>query len=245
MLRSVLLTALAAACLVATADAGAASPTAWVKVSSCSRLTHSASFYGRMKRVRSANRMAMRFTLLQRAEDDDAFVPLHAAPLAHWRKSKTGVGGFGYRQRVKGLADGSLYRMQVDYRWLDADGDVIKHTHRTSKTCSQAGPLPNLRVKVVDSSPTQLNGVRRYHVRVFNRGSAVARGFDVAFSVDGAAVDSKRVDALDAKASRQLTFRGPDCESGVQATVDPTGTVLETDEQDNARAVTCAQLPAG
>jgi len=238
-----IITAAVAACLLVPMEVGAAAPIASVKASTCSRPEHSASFYGRVKRVAHADRMAMRFTLLQRAQGEDAFVPLHTPGLARWRKSKHGVGGFGYRQRVRGLADGSLYRMQVDFRWYNEDGDVIKHARRRSRTCSQAGPLPNLRVKIVDSAPTPLDGVRRYHVRVANRGAAEAQGFDVGFQVDGAAVDSKTIDLLGPQETQLLTFRGPACASGVQATADPSGVVRETSEQDNAQALTCAALP--
>ena len=92
------------ACLIVPAQVGARAevgegvdaltPVASVRMSSCSRVDHSASFYGRMYRLAAADRMAMRFTLLQHAELE-SFAPVHAPGLGRWRKSKHAVGGFG------------------------------------------------------------------------------------------------------------------------------------------------------
>jgi hypothetical protein len=251
MLRRPILVAALAACLLVPTQVGARAgagegvdaltPVASVRVSSCSRVDHSASFYGRMNRLAAADRMAMRFTLLQHAEHEP-FAPVHAPGLGRWRKSKHAVRGFGYRQRVRGLADGSLYRMQVDFRWYDEEGAVIRRTRRRSRTCNQVGPLPNLRVKIIDSAPTPIAGVSRYEVRVANRGAAAAQMVDVAFEVDSSAVDTQTVAALDPDQTQVLTFRGPACENGVKATVDPGGTVRETDEHDNVQALSCSDL---
>ena len=189
----------------------------------------------------AADRMAMRFTLLQHAEQE-SFAPVRAPGLGRWRKSKHAVGGFGYRQRVRGLADGSLYRMQVDFRWYDEQGAVIRRARRRSRICSQVGPLPNLRVKTIDSGPTPIAGVRRYEVRAANRGPAAARMVDVAFEVDGSAVDTQTLAVLDPDQTQVLTFRGPACETGVKAIVDPSGTVRETAEHDNVQALSCSDL---
>jgi hypothetical protein len=219
-----------------------ASPLAWVKVSSCSRFDHTAAFYARVHRLAGTDRMAMRFTLLERSADED-YGPVRAPGLGRWRKSKPGVRAFGYRQRVRGLADGSLYRMQVDFRWYDADGELLRRSRRRSRVCSQAGPLPNLRAKVVGAARTQIDGVTRYQVRVANRGRAAADQVGVRFAVDGSAVDTQTVERLEPGAVAFLSFRGPDCESGVEATVDPDGTVLETIEDDNVQSLSCAELP--
>jgi hypothetical protein len=250
MLRRTIIAAALGACVCVPALAAArqqppldaAIPLAAVKVSSCSRLDHTAAFYGRMQRLTGAERMAMRFTLLERG-DDQRFAPLRAPALARWRRSKPGVRAFGYRQRVRGLTDGSLYRMQVDFRWYDEEGEVVRRTRRRSGTCSQAGSLPNLRVKTVDAAPSQIPGVTRYSVRVSNRGSAAAEDVEVRFAVDGSAVDTQTVERLEAHEAQLLTFRGPRCESTVEAAADPSGTVLESAEDDNVQSLSCAELP--
>jgi hypothetical protein len=217
---------------------------AWVKVASCSRLDHSAAFYGRMNRLPDTDRMSMRFTLLER-DVEAGYSPVRAPGLGRWRKSKPGVRAFGYRQRVRGLVDGSLYRMQVDFRWYDTDGELVHRARRRSRTCSQTGPLPNLRVKVLDSVPTQIHGVTRYRVRVANRGRAPVDGVGVRFAVDGSAVDTQTLAHLEPDEAAFLGFRGPDCQTGVEATVDPDGLIRETVEDDNVHALSCAELPTG
>ena len=228
---------LAAACLPAPAQAGAVTG---VKVSSCSRFDHSASFYGRMNRQLNAERMAMRFTLLVRGPGD-VFTPIKAPGLSRWRKSKPDVRAFGYRQRVRGLADGAFYRVQVDYRWYDRDGEVVRKSRRRSRVCSQAGPLPNLRVRIADAGPTAIAGVWRYRVRVANPGSALAEGVAVRMTVDGSVVDTRTIDTLEAGAFTFLTFRGPPCGTEAQAVVDPDNTVQESDDSDNAKTRACVQ----
>jgi hypothetical protein len=47
---------------------------------------------------------------------------------------------------------------------------------------------------------------------------------------------------LDSSQAQLLTFRGPTCQYGVRATVDPGGTVRETAEHDNVQALSCADL---
>ena len=47
-----------------------------------------------------------------------------APKLGKWHRSRAGVGGFGYKQAVRNLDEGSLYRVRVDYRWYDEDGEV-------------------------------------------------------------------------------------------------------------------------
>lgn len=242
MRRHAITAAVLAASLLAPASAAGASKVASVKVSSCSRIDHSGSFYGRMSRQPGAEKMAMRFTLLVRGPADAKYAPVEAPGLRRWRRSKPRVRAFGYRQRVRGLADGSLYRMQVDYRWYDEDGEVVRKARRRSRACSQTGPLPNLRARIVEALPTAVEGVSRYRVRVANRGSAAADGVDVRLSVDGADVNTRTIDTLAPGAFTFLTFRGPACVAGAQAVVDPSNAVRETAEGDNAQSRTCEQL---
>ena len=234
--------AVLAACLLAPAGAAGATKVATVKVSSCSRLDHSGSFYGRMLRQPGAERMAMRFTLLVRGPDEQRYTTVKAPGLKRWRRAKPRVRAFGYRQRVRGLADGSLYRMQVDFRWYDRDGEVVRKARRRSRACSQIGPLPDLRVRLVDMAPTSIDGVYRYRVRVANRGSAAAAAVGVRLSVDGSDVDARTIDALAPGTSTLLSFRGPTCNLAAHAVVDPDNTVRETSEADNGQSRTCEEL---
>jgi hypothetical protein len=244
MRRHAITIAVLACCLLAPASAAGAGKLASVKVSSCSRLDHTGSFYGRMSRQPDAERMAMRFTLLVRAPGETGYVAVKAPGLRRWRRSKTDVRAFGYRQRVRGLADGALYRMQVDYRWYDEDGEVVRRARRRSRPCNQAGPLPNLRVQIVRAVPTAVEGVTRYRVRISNRGPAAADGVGVRLSVDGSDVDTHTIETLASGEVAFRSFRGPDCVAGALAVVDPDNTVRETAEGDNAHSRTCEELAA-
>jgi CARDB len=214
---------------------------ATVRLLSCSPAHASAVFYGRMRSVPGSERMSMRFGLLERI-GDGRFQPVRAPRLARWRRSRPGVAVFGYRQRVRGLAEDAIYRARVDFRWHDADGRVVLRAQRRSRPCSQAGPLPNLRARLAGSGPTATPGVSRYAVRVSNWGDAPAEQVGVGLAVDGSAVDTQTVSQLEPGQSRLLEFRGPRCQTSVRTTADPAAAVRESDEEDNSETLTCDQL---
>jgi hypothetical protein len=212
-----------------------------VKLVSCSPAHGSAVFYGRMRNVSGSERMSMRFSLQERT-GDGRFQPVRAPRLARWRRSRPGVAVFGYRQRVRGLAEDAIYRARVDFRWHDEGGEVLVRAQRRSRPCSQAGPLPNLRARLASGGPTATPGVSRYAVRVINSGDAPAEQAGVRLAVDGSAVDTQTVGRLDAGESRLLEFRGPRCEGSVRATADPAGAIRESVEDDNSQTLSCDQL---
>jgi hypothetical protein len=250
MLRRPLTVAvLASAALAASAHAAfpeggqTASPVAWVKVSSCSRSAHTASFYSRVRHRGAGERMWMRFTLLQRG-DDGRYEPVAAPALKRWRKSKPGVRAFGYRQRVRALSPDAAYRMRVDYRWYDADGTLVHKARRRSGVCSQTGPLPNLRARITGSSATGVPSLRRYTVRLANAGAAAALGAKVRFSVEEESSETKTVSYLAAGDSTIVSFHAPPCLSGVKAQADPDHQIAESVETDNDQRLSCDQIPA-
>jgi hypothetical protein len=242
MLRGFPSLALAAVALVPGPGHQLAEPArAYVKLVSCSPAQGSAVFYGRMRTLEGVERMSMRFNLLERGQDG-RYGQVRAPRLARWRRSRPEVAAFGYRQRVKGLAEGAVYRARVDFRWHDAEGDVVRRAHRRSRPCSQAGPLPNLRARIVGSGPTLTEGVRRYTVRVANAGGAAADQVGVSFEVDGSSVDTQTVPRLESGEARLLEFRGPRCGLSVRTAADPAGSVRESSEDDNAESLTCEEL---
>jgi hypothetical protein len=194
-----------------------------------------------MRTLEGAERMSMRFSLLERG-DDGRYHPVRAPRLARWRKSRPGVAAFGYRQKVKGLAPDAVYRARVHFRWHDADGQLLRRARQRSRPCRQAGPLPNLRARVLSSGPTATAGVVRYSVRAANIGGAPAEQVGVSLAVDGSAVDTQTVPRLEPGEGRVLEFRGPRCEGSVRTAADPAGTVRESAEDDNAQSLTCDQL---
>ena len=140
--------ALTTAALVAAASAaGAGRPPASVSLASCSVADHSAAFYARMKLVDGADRMALRFTLLERTgvEGDRA---VKAPGLRRWRWSKPGVVSLRYRQGVRNLTENATYRAKVDFRWYSSSGAEVLRAQRRSPRCRQFVALPNLAARL-------------------------------------------------------------------------------------------------
>jgi len=232
----------AAAAVVVTPAAGDAKPPAGVKLNACSIEGRSALFVARMHEIGDGARMSLRFRLLEKGAA--GFHQVKAPGLGRWRKSKAGVGTFAYKQAVKGLEAGSLYRAQVDFRWHDADGNVLQRMRRRSPACRQFDVLPNLTATPVAQKALRQSGVVRYRVLVTNEGIAMATGIPVRLTVDGAVVDTVTVDKL-APAGRVLIgISGPDCTQSVKAEADPDGVIVESSEGDNAHEVSCSALPS-
>src|SRR3954449_1230901 len=158
----------------------------------------SATFYGRMTATKGTNQMAMRFTLIDRAGAGPAEVIDNPA-LAQWRKSNKGVKRFGYAQSVAGLKQGGAYAVQVGFRWLGAQGQVIRSVKRTSGTCRQEGQLPNLSITGVSAQAGETSGTEIYLVDLTNSGRGPARAAGVDIFIDAAAADSQTVDLLKAR----------------------------------------------
>jgi hypothetical protein len=227
---------LAAALPAAPAAALQAAP-ATVRLADCSVEESSAAFYGRMRPVPGTERMSMRFTLLERHAD--GYEALHAPGLSRWHRSKPGVAAFGYRQTVRGLQPGGVYRARVSFRWYSADGDLLERTRRTSRACRQYEEVPNLISAVVGAEPGEVPGVVRYLMRISNTGAAPAENVAARLSVDGGAVDTVTIASLEPGASRDVAVVGPACTSSVSSMADPDGVIVESSEDDNAHTVDC------
>jgi hypothetical protein len=242
MLRRLLIAPVLAAALVGGATTAAAGdPTAVVKLSSCSVDDGSALFVARMHQVGGSDHMWLRFKLLEKGTT--GFHQLKAPGLGRWRKSKPGVGTFAYRQAVRGLETGSLYRAQVDFRWYDASGEVIQTARRRSPACRQFDVLPNLTATPIGTKSLRQQGVVRYRVLVTNEGIAAATGVPVRLTVDGDVVDTVTVPDLMPAERLVIGIQGPACTHSVKAEADPEGVIVESSEGDNAHEVACANLP--
>jgi CARDB protein len=212
-------------------------PPATVKVVDCSVEEASADFYARMRPVAGSDRMWLRFTILERQAS--GYEPLQARGLSRWHRSKPGVAAFGYRQTVRGLQPGGVYRAQVSFRWYSADGEVVERTRRTSAACRQYDEVPNLTSAVLGFEPAKVPGVVRYEVRISNDGSAAVEDVEAQLSVDGSVVDTVMVASLEPRESRDVAVVGPACTSSVASMADPDGVIVESSEGDNLHTVTC------
>lgn len=199
--------------------------------------TRSATFLGRMRATAGTDRMAMRFTLLERFGDEKLH-PVDFPELRVWRFSKPGVRDFRFKQTVTALQGGGDYRMRVEFRWLDADGNLLRKAQRLSGVCRQQGVLANLRA----GEPTAAAGAEGtsvYTVPVRNDGKAPAQDVAVELFVDGAATNVGHITSIAPGETREVNFTGPACKRGLRTVVDPKDAIKERSESDNVTTVRC------
>ena len=232
--------AIALATAATTAASGDERIPAGVKLKACSIEDASALFVAHARQVTGSDRIWLRFRLLEKG--DTGFHLLKAPGLGRWRKSKPGVGVFAYKQAVRGLETGSLYKAEVDFRWYDVSGNVILTARRRSPACRQFDLLPNLTATPVGTKSLRQEGVVGYRVLVTNEGIAAATGVPVRLTVDGDVVDTVTVPSLMPAERRVLLIQGPACTRSVEAEADPEGVIVESSEGDNAHEVPCADL---
>jgi hypothetical protein len=225
--------------------AGAVRATTLLKVRDCqvgdTAKQRSATFYARMTATKGTSQMAMRFTLIDRAGDGPPTVVENPA-LAQWRKSNKGVKRFGYAQEVAGLSKGGVYAVQVQFRWTNSRGQVIRAVKRTSGTCRQEGQLANLSITGVSAQAGETSGTEIYLVDITNSGRGAARSPGVDLFVDSAAADSQTVDLVKAGETRTVRFTGPVCKKNIEMIADRDDAVNETNEDDNSLRARCPVL---
>ncbi|MEA2423021.1 MAG: hypothetical protein QOF55_2120 [Thermoleophilaceae bacterium] len=234
------------ACLLAPAAtahaAGLRKPTTLLQVKSCevgdTAKQRSATFYARMHAMKGTNQMAMRFTLIDRAGDGPPTV-VDSPALAQWRKSHVGVTRFGYSQQVAGLEAGGAYAVQVQFRWTNAQGQVIRSVKRTSDACRQQGELPNLAITRVAARPGGSQGTETYSVDLTNSGPGDAKFATVDLFIDGAGADSYTVDSVKPGETVTVRLTGPACKRAVRIVADRLDSLNETNEDDNVLRSGC------
>jgi hypothetical protein len=241
-MRFGLLTAVLTSAVLVTAASAAAVDTqpARVGLLDCSFQDHSATFYARMKLVNGADRMALRFTLLERTGVEGE-KSVKAPGLSRWRWSKPGVLALRYRQGVRNLEPNATYRARVDFRWYSASGIEVQRAQRRSPRCRQFLTLPNLTTKITRVARTDVPGVMRYEALVTNIGQAAVASVPVRLSVDGDVVDTISF-PLGAGEAKSVVIRGPHCQRFARVEADPEKTIAETSEGDNAHELNCVSF---
>jgi hypothetical protein len=229
-----LVIAAAAFSLLAFAPSAAA---AEAVLTGCERATvdrdGAADFEARMDRVAGTARMQVRFRLQVRSKRRWVRVP--APGFDAWVTSDPGVARYVYGKRVEGLLAPGAYRVQVRFRWLDADGHAIDSERDNSGVCRQPDPRPNL----------TLIGLRAtrsgYLAQVANSGRSPAVDFSLALTVGGEPAGSVEVSGVPAHQSRLIPIPGPACAPGGEVVVeaDSGQTVAETAEDDNVLRRLC------
>lgn len=222
--------AIAAASLAAAAAAADAAarpaPVAAVHVTVCqlspTSSDRSATFVSTMNAVPGSTRLLMRFRLRERVPGAPGRA-VHSRALEAWRKSRPGVPSFTYTQTVNGLPPTSVYRMAVDYRWLGANGRVIRTATRVSGACSQVGDLNKLKIKDVTAHFDSTDGTTHYDFDLVNNGQITVRNIRVRLDVDYTAGSSAEVDAIAPGQAQTVELAGATCSRSLHLIVQHDG----------------------
>jgi hypothetical protein len=209
----------------------------------CSVEQHEAAFHGRMRLVGGADRMSMRFTLLEHT-GDVGYRPVKAPALRRRHWSKPGVRAFGYRQGFRNLPANASHRVKVDFRWYSAQGEQLLRVVRRSPPCRQFVELANLVARIDRVAPTKVPGVVRYETLVSNTGKTPVTGVPVRLTVDGDVIDTVTVASLRPGEQRSLVMRGPACRRVAEVEADPDRMITESSEDDNSHELICGALGA-
>jgi hypothetical protein len=221
------------------AAGGSGMPGLVAKVVACDVLSadRAATFYGRMEALPGAQKMQIRFQLLERLGTADSWTKLDVPALRQWHTSQPGVTRFGWKQTVDALRIGGAYKARLQYRWVTATGTVQDNVSRDTPVCRS--PLPNISVAGLSVKPGPTADTRSYRVDISNGGKADADEVAVSLSVDKAILDTLTISHLGAGETRRVTFTGPDCRTGVRVKADPGNSIGETIEDDNSQLFAC------
>jgi hypothetical protein len=143
-----------------------------------------------------------------------------------------------YTKRVEGLVGPRTYRVRVRFRWLDADGAVVRRAAAVSDGCHIPDPRPDLRVDDL----VVRRGRAHFAVTVRNAGRSAADVSRLSLDLgDGGVPLFAFVGPLAAGAEQTVVLGGRACASGalLTATADAADVVDERREDDNVLAATC------
>src|SRR5213083_2217385 len=126
-------------------------------------------FVGQMPALQGTRRMWMRFDLFERTTTGGHWQHVQVPKFGVWQKSLPGKPGFIYEKRVDQLQAPAAYRVQVRFRWYDAHGNLQRHARRTTHTCHEPDPRPDLAIGKVSATEAG-QGRLRYLIRARNDG---------------------------------------------------------------------------
>lgn len=198
-------------------------------------------FVGQMPALQGTRRMWMRFDFFERMPGTPGgWQKVQVPKFGSWQKSRPRKPGFIYEKRVDQLQAPAAYRAEVRYRWYDAHGKLQRQALRTTPTCREPDPRPDLAVGKVTAVAAG-KGRLRYLVGVRNDGRSDVGAFDLVLSIDGAALPAASVAGLPAGGRAQAAVVGPACTPGsqIQVTLDPGGTIDESNETNDAVSRPC------
>jgi hypothetical protein len=199
-------------------------------------------FVGQMPALQGTRRMWMRFDLYERTPSG-TWQHLSVPKFGTWQKSLPGKPGFIYEKRVDQLQAPAAYRAQVRFRWYDAHGKLQRQSRRTTRTCHQPDPRPDLAVGKVTATDAGA-GRLHYVIRVRNDGRSDVGPFDTVLTVGGAAQPPATVAGLPAGGATKVAVVAPRCAPGsrIRIALDPAGAIDEAHEGNNVVSRACPAL---
>jgi hypothetical protein len=241
----VLIVVLAACACPAYAAAATVAPPLKASLESCLTsplpVERVATFVGSMPALARAERMQIRFDLERRRPGERRWRPIQAPGFGTWERSEPNVAGFVFRKRVNGLWVPASYRSRVRFRWIGADGRIVRRARARTAACVQPDLRPNLvpgpLTAVVDAQP----GLAIYTLVVRNTGRSAASAFAVRVGSGSA-----EVGPLAAGEQRAVAVLALACGAGepIVVRVDADRRVEESLERGNATRRRCP-LPLG
>jgi hypothetical protein len=118
-------------------DLSSASATLEQCVTSLVQTERSATFSGEIVAIAGSAHMAMRIDVQERIPTETLFHTVTAPGLGVWRHSDPGVKNYKYLKQVTNLSAPALYRATVHFRWLNANGHLIRRAERHTPSCVQ------------------------------------------------------------------------------------------------------------
>jgi hypothetical protein len=196
-------------------------------------------FVGQMPALKGTKRMWMRFDLHERT-GTGSWTRVKVPKFGTWQRSRRGTPGFIYEKRVDRLQAPAAYRAEIRFRWYDSRGRLQRHSHRTTPTCHEPDPRPDLAIGKVTATDAG-NGRLRYAIAVRNDGRSDVGPFAVVLAVDGGTGPPAMVSGMPPGGRTKAIIVAPACIPGsrIQVAVDPGGAIDEADETDNTVSRPC------
>jgi hypothetical protein len=126
-------------------------------VTAVAQAERSATFAGEMTAIAGSARMLMRIDVQERLPAAALFRTVSAPGLGVWRGSDAGVKVYKSLKQVTNLSAPADYRAVVRFRWLNADGHLIRAAERRTAACVQPAP-PLAPASPTTGEPTAIGG---------------------------------------------------------------------------------------
>ncbi len=202
-----------------------------------------------MRPVRGTVTLQMRFDLFVRGRGATTYSTVHGGDLGRWLTPQNATLGrrsgdvWILTKQVVDLTAPATYRLRASYRWVGAHHRLLGSARRYAPRCYEPELRPDLRVGKVTAKPIAGRPSKnRYWVTIANGGATAAGAFTVQFAPGGTAkTASQGVTSLGAHQSRQVSFVGPVCSTGVSPTITiyPGPSVDDYNPGNNVRSVNC------